>query len=85
MVIKRSIQIVIAVMAIMISVMDAMAIEEAKYKVVEKDNKFEIRDYAPHILAETIVEGDLEEAVNKAFNRQGRPCDGGYTDGQCFD
>jgi hypothetical protein len=69
MAIKRSIQIVIAVMVIMISVMDAMAIEEAKYKVVEKDNRFEIRDYTPHILAETIVEGDLEEAGNKAFNR----------------
>jgi effector-binding domain-containing protein len=69
MVIKRSIQTVIAVVAIMIGVMDAMAIEEAKYNVVEKDNRFEIRDYAPHILAETIVEGDLEEAGNKAFNR----------------
>jgi hypothetical protein len=69
MAIKRSIQIVIAVMVIMISVMDAMAVEEAKYKVVEKDNRFEIRDYTPHILAETIVEGDLEEAGNKAFNR----------------
>ena len=69
MVIKRSIQIVIAVVAIMISVMDVMAIEEAKYKVVEKDNRFEIRDYAPHILAETIVEGDLEGAGNKAFDR----------------
>ena len=69
MVIKQSIQIVIAVMAIMIGVMDAMAIEEARYKVLEKDNKFEIRDYAPYILAETIVEGDLEEAGNKAFNR----------------
>jgi hypothetical protein len=69
MAIKRSIQIVIAVMVIMISVMDAMAIEEAKYKVVEKDNRFEIRDYTPHILAETIVDGDLEEAGNKAFNR----------------
>jgi hypothetical protein len=53
----------------MIGVMDAMAIEEAKYDVVEKDNGFEIRDYAPHILAETIVEGDLEEAGNNAFNR----------------
>ncbi|MFO7554197.1 MAG: heme-binding protein [Desulfobacterales bacterium] len=52
----------------MIGVMDAMAIEEAKYKVVEKDNRFEIRDYAHHILAETIVEGDLEEAGKKAFN-----------------
>jgi effector-binding domain-containing protein len=46
-----------------------MAIEEAAYKVLKKDNKFEIRDYAPHILAETVVEGDLEEAGNKAFNR----------------
>ncbi len=26
-----------------------MAIEEATYKVVKKDDKFEIRDYAPHI------------------------------------
>jgi len=69
MVIKRSIQIVIAVVAIMIGVMDAMAIEEAKYKVVEKDNRFEIRDYAPHILAETVVEGGVEDAGNKAFKR----------------
>jgi len=49
--------------------MDAMAIEEATYNVLKKDNDFEIRDYAPHILAETIAEGDLEEAGNKAFNR----------------
>ena len=69
MVIKRSIQIVIAVMVIIIGAIDTMAIEEAKYKVLEKDNRFEIRDYDPHILAETIVEGDLEEAGNKAFNR----------------
>ena len=48
--------------------MDSMAIAEAKYKVVEKDNRFEIRDYTPHILAETIVKGDLEEAGKKAFN-----------------
>jgi hypothetical protein len=69
MVIKRSIQIVIAVMVTIIGAIDTMAIEEAKYKVLEKDNRFEIRDYAPHILAETIAEGDLEEAGNKAFNR----------------
>ena len=69
MVIKRSIQLVIAVMVIIIGAIDTMAIEEAKYKVLEKDNRFEIRDYAPHILAETIVEGNLEEAGNKAFNK----------------
>jgi effector-binding domain-containing protein len=47
--------------------MDVMAIEEATYTVVEKDNKFEIRDYTPYILAETIVEGNLKDAGNKAF------------------
>jgi len=65
---KRSIQIILAAAVIIIGAMDAMAIEEATYKVLKKDNKFEIRDYAPHILAETVVEGDFEEAGNKAFN-----------------
>jgi effector-binding domain-containing protein len=44
-----------------------MAIEEAKYTVVEKRDNFEIRDYAPHILAITLVDGDLEKAGNQAF------------------
>ena len=69
MIIKRSIRIIVVVAVIIIGSMVTMAIEEAKYKVLEKDKKFEIRDYAPHILAEIIVEGDLEEAGNKAFNR----------------
>lgn len=66
---KRSILIILATAVIIIGMVDAMAIEEATYKVVKKDKEFEIRDYAPHILAETVVEGDLEEAGNKAFNR----------------
>ena len=64
---KHSIRITLAAIFILIGVMDAMAIEEATYTVVEKDNKFEIRDYTPYILAETIVEGDLKDAGNKAF------------------
>jgi len=44
-------------------------VKEAKYKVIEKDGKFEVRDYDPQILAETIIEGSLEDAGNKAFNR----------------
>jgi len=66
-VIRRSIRITLAAIFILIGVRGAMAIEEATYTVVEKDNKFEIRDYTPHILAETLVEGNLEEAGNKAF------------------
>jgi hypothetical protein len=48
---------------------NAMAIEEAAYTTVTADGAFEIRDYAPHVVAETLVEGTLEEAGNKAFNR----------------
>ena len=68
-IIKRSFRITVAAAVIIIGAMDAMAIEEATYKVLKKDNKFEIRDYASHILAETVVEGNLEDAGNKAFKR----------------
>jgi hypothetical protein len=45
----------------------AMAIEEAKYSVVQQDGKFETRDYEPYLLAEVEVDGAFEEAGNKAF------------------
>ncbi len=48
---------------------NVMAIEEAPYKVDRKDGRFELRQYEAHILAETMVDGDLEEAGNKAFRR----------------
>jgi effector-binding domain-containing protein len=67
-VVNHIIHIFLAAVFILPGAIDAMAIEEASYKVLEKDNGYEIRDYAPHILAETVVEGDLEEAGNKAFN-----------------
>ncbi len=66
---KHSVRVILAAAIIILGAMDAMAIEEAAYKVLKKENNFEIRDYAPHILAETVVEGDLEEAGDKAFNR----------------
>jgi hypothetical protein len=47
----------------------AMGIEEAPYIVVKVSGIFEIRDYEPHILAETLVDGTLEDAGNKAFRR----------------
>lgn len=66
---KISMRIILATAVIIIGAIDAVAIEEATYSVVKRDDIFEIRDYAPHILAETVVEGDLEEAGNKAFRR----------------
>lgn len=44
-----------------------MATEEAPYTVIKTDDVFELREYAPQILAEIIVDGDLEGAGNKAF------------------
>ena len=46
-----------------------MAIEEAEYTVVLKEENFELRKYEPHILAETIIDGDFEEAGSEAFGR----------------
>lgn len=66
---KRMIQIIVAAAFIHTGVFAAMAIEEAPYKVVKSEGIFELRDYAPHILAETVVDGDLEDAGNKAFRR----------------
>ena len=69
MIMKFLLRILFAVTAMTAGMVDVMAIEEAEYSVWKKDGKFEIRDYASHILAETVVEGNLEDAGNKAFNR----------------
>ena len=44
-----------------------MATEEPKYAVLEKESPFEIRSYAPMIVAEVQVEGDLDEASSQGF------------------
>ena len=65
----RTIRVILAAAVIIIGAADAMAIEEAKFNVVKKDGRFEVRDYEPHILAETVVEGDIEQAGSKAFRK----------------
>jgi hypothetical protein len=46
-----------------------MAIEEPEYVIVADHGDFEIRRYAPMILAETRVDSDFERAGNEAFRR----------------
>jgi hypothetical protein len=45
----------------------AMATEEPKYSVVEKEPPFEVRAYAPMIVAEVQVDGDLDGASGQGF------------------
>ena len=47
----------------------AMATEEPKYSVLEKSGDFELREYAPMVVAETIVDGDLDDASSAGFKR----------------
>ena len=44
-----------------------MAIESPRYRVVQKDNKFEIREYDDYILAEVEIDGDFSSALLKGF------------------
>jgi len=46
-----------------------VGIEKARYEVIDKEGKFEIRQYKPQIVAETIVNADFDEAGNMAFRR----------------
>ncbi len=43
------------------------ATEEPKYDVVKTDGAFEIRRYKPMLIAETEVQGDMDEASRKGF------------------
>jgi len=45
----------------------ANAIEEPKYAVVRQYDGFEIREYAPYLVAEVVVPGPAEEAGNRGF------------------
>ncbi len=44
-----------------------MAIEEPKYTVIQKNDTFEIREYAPFLVAQTEVTGSFDEMGGKAF------------------
>ena len=46
-----------------------MALEEAKYTVIMKEGNYELRQYEPHIVAETMVDEDYDKAGNEGFRR----------------
>ncbi len=55
------------ILLLVLGIGSAMAAEEAKYTVLLKEENFEIREYAPQLLAETLVKADFDSAGNIAF------------------
>ena len=47
----------------------ALAYEEPEYMVVKTYPEFELRQYAPYVVAETVVQGDFKDVGNQAFRR----------------
>ena len=45
----------------------AMAVEEPKFDVLTQDGSYQLRRYAPVIVAETLVDGDMDAASGKGF------------------
>lgn len=44
-----------------------MAIEEPSHRIVASTDVYEIREYSPYVVAETVVQGDANEAGNAGF------------------
>jgi hypothetical protein len=60
----------VRVLAFLISLLiasTAMATEEPKFSIIEKSEPFELRSYAPQLIAEVKVEGDLDTASSQGF------------------
>ncbi|ANP47983.1 hypothetical protein ATE48_07090 [Candidatus Viadribacter manganicus] len=50
----------------------AQAVEEPRWSLVYEDGPFQIRDYAPIVVAETRVSGDRAGAINEGFRKLAR-------------
>ena len=60
---------VLVLSSILLTSCFSVRIEKAKYTVISKEGNFEVRQYQPQIVAETIVDSDFDQAGNIAFRR----------------
>ena len=69
----------LATVAALLARSGAMAIEEPGFRVLDRDGAFELREYAPYLVAETRVEASFTDAGNVAFQRLFRYISGNNT------
>lgn len=72
---------VLALSALVVTGAPAMAVEEPPHAVLAKDGKFELRRYAPMVVAEVTTTGPRGAAVNAGFRPLARYIFGGNTPG----
>lgn len=53
----------------MVTAPTANATEEPRWTSVAQEGAFEVRDYAPTVVAETVVDGERGAAINQGFRR----------------
>ncbi len=66
---KLKLQLIPLIFGALFATTELMGIEEPEYKVVEKNDVYEIREYLPVVAIETEVEANFEDAGNRAFRR----------------
>jgi effector-binding domain-containing protein len=54
---------------IAVGVVSVAGIETPRYEIVSEHDGYEIRQYAPHIVAEVTMEGDFRTAMNGGFRK----------------
>lgn len=59
--------VLLSVISLIFSADKAMATEEAKYTLIEKDGAFEVRAYERKIIAEVMVDGEMSKATSLGF------------------
>jgi hypothetical protein len=59
-----------------------MAVEQPAFRSVESNGRYELRDYAPYLIAETRVEASFLDAGNVAFGRLFRYISGANQPGE---
>jgi len=64
--VKRAHSIILAGLCFLFA-SSVMALEEPKYTVIESSPPFELRQYAPMIVAEVYADGDMSDAGSKGF------------------
>jgi hypothetical protein len=72
----------LALLALVLPASTAMAIEQPEYRSIERAGAFELREYAPYLIAETRVDADFMAAGNIAFGRLFRYISGANVPGQ---